>query len=152
MAKDIVMNGSYKGISLEDVFKAVYPVGSIYTTFDSANPSTLFGGTWAALKGRVLVGIDTAQTEFNAIKKAGGAKTHTLALDEMPRHDHWFETVFSANGQDPPQGSDKGPVFLYRYVANATATFNNIVQPNGNSNEHNNLQPYTTCYMWERTA
>lgn len=40
------------------------------------------------LKGRVPVGKDASQTEFDAMGETGGAKTHTLAQTEMPVHTH----------------------------------------------------------------
>lgn len=39
-------------------------------------------------KGRVLVGVDTSQSEFNIVMKNGGEKTHTLTINEMPNHLH----------------------------------------------------------------
>ena len=40
------------------------------------------------LKGRVVVGKDGSQTEFDAMGETGGAKTHTLTTAEMPSHTH----------------------------------------------------------------
>lgn len=59
----------------------VYPVGCIYTTTTSANPATVFGfGTWAAFgTGRVLVGFDAGQTEFDTVEETGGAKAVAAA-------------------------------------------------------------------------
>lgn len=72
------------------VLAAVYPVGSIYVSALSTNPGTLFGfGTWSAFgAGRVLVGVDVGQTEFDVVLETGGAKTHTLSTAEMPVHTH----------------------------------------------------------------
>ena len=68
-----------------------YPIGSIYMSTSNVNPSTIFGGTWESWgSGRVPVGIDTSQTEFNTVEKAGGEKTHTLTVDEIPSHTHTF--------------------------------------------------------------
>jgi len=67
----------------------IYPIGSIYTSVVNVNPNTYFGGTWSAFAtGRTLVGVDTGQTEFDAIEETGGAKTHTLTSGEMPSHTH----------------------------------------------------------------
>jgi len=40
------------------------------------------------LQGRVPVGKDASQTEFDAMGETGGAKTHTLSQTEMPVHTH----------------------------------------------------------------
>ena len=58
-----------------------YPVGSIYMNCSNAtNPGTLLGfGTWATFgAGRVLVGIDSSDTDFDGAEETGGSKTHTL--------------------------------------------------------------------------
>ena len=40
------------------------------------------------MKGRVPVGFDSGQTEFDSLGESGGAKTHTLTTAEMPSHTH----------------------------------------------------------------
>ena len=73
-------------------FDQIYPVGSVYISVNSTNPSTLFGGTWEAFaSGKTLVGIDTQQSEFNTVQKTGGEKKHTLTIEEMPSHSHRFK-------------------------------------------------------------
>ena len=126
----------------------IYPVGSIYMSVNSTNPSSLFGGTWEAWgTGRVPVGIDTSQTEFATVEKTGGEKVHTLTGNEMPSHNH---------GISYP--NDGGPYAAELYqVANSSAknTWGVVMtttQSTGGGNAHNNLQPYITCYMWKRTA
>jgi microcystin-dependent protein len=80
-------------ISLNEasLFSKIYPVGSIYTNASvNTNPATLLGfGTWDAFgSGRVLVGVDAADTDFDTLGETGGAKTHTLTVDQMPSHTH----------------------------------------------------------------
>ncbi len=42
----------------EEVKDMLYPVGSIYISVSSTNPSELFGGTWISLgEGRTLLGV-----------------------------------------------------------------------------------------------
>jgi microcystin-dependent protein len=43
-------------------------------------------------KGKTAVGLDVSQTEFNALGKTGGEKTHTLTVAELAAHDHGNET------------------------------------------------------------
>lgn len=58
-----------------------FPVGSIFISAVSTNPaSLLFYGTWAAFgTGRVLIGYNAADTDFNAAEKTGGAKTKAIS-------------------------------------------------------------------------
>jgi hypothetical protein len=128
---------------------ALYPVGCIYITTIATNPQDLFGGTWVAWgTGRVPVGIDAAQTEFNTVEKTGGEKTHTLSIPETPAHAHGVKTN-SANGVETSTDNSaragwNGFVWESKSGYGTTST--------GGGGAHNNLQPYITCYMWKRTA
>lgn len=74
--------------ALRDIF---YPIGTIYESVNSTNPSEFIGGTWVSWgAGKVSVGVDTSQTEFSTVEKTGGEKTHTLSAGEMPSHNHSF--------------------------------------------------------------
>ena len=78
------------GVTLAEVIATLYPVGCLKFSADNTNPGTyLSGTTWAAWgSGRVLVGLDAGQTEFDTAEETGGAKTHTLLAAEMPAHTH----------------------------------------------------------------
>lgn len=56
-----------------------WPVGSIFISVVSTDPSVLLGvGTWQAFaSGRMLVGFNAADSDFNAAEKTGGSKTVT---------------------------------------------------------------------------
>lgn len=140
---------------------AAYPVGAIYTSVVSTSPATLFGGTWSAFgAGRVMVGIDAGQTEFDTVEETGGSKTHTLTEAEMPSHTHvqnshthaWNDFFRSATtGAQTSQvtaSNDTSSTLMNATVPAATATNQNT----GGGGAHNNLQPYIVVYMWKRTA
>lgn len=62
---------------------ASHPVGSIEVNVSGVNPGTYLGGTWATWgSGRVPVGVNTGDENFNTVEKMGGAKnyTHTHGL------------------------------------------------------------------------
>lgn len=98
--------------------QAVYPVGSIYVNAtSSSNPSTLLGfGTWEAFgAGRVLVGLNGSDSDFDTAEETGGAKTSTssgtisgtvggtsLTEAQMPKHYH---LMLGPNSVTSPQGS-----------------------------------------------
>lgn len=127
-----------------EILKAVYPVGSIYVNAtDSTNPGTLLGfGTWAAFgSGRVMVGLNSGDTDFDTAEETGGAKTHTLTTDEIPGHTHTVQYGLAGVGT----GSN--------LAARLDVTGNNeLTTSTGGGSAHNNVQPYIVVYMWKRTA
>ncbi len=150
LSSDITL--SVNDIGVGNLFLAVYPVGSIYMTTVGTNPGTLFGGTWVAWgSGRVPVGVNTADTDFNAVEKTGGEKTHTLTVAELPLHDHTIPLYWGTGSTEGEraltQGLDNSNPKMYQGEANRPHT-----TVTGNEQAHNNLQPYITCYMWRRTA
>ena len=121
---------------------SLYPVGSIYmNASNGTNPATLIGfGTWVAFgAGRVPVGIDSGDTDFDTAEETGGAKTHTLTVDEMPAHTHSVPNSGSQNNS-----FDSGTTVGNDVTGTSGST--------GGGQAHNNLQPYIVVYMWKRTA
>lgn len=125
----------------------IYPVGSIYmsaTMSTVAQVQTALGGTWVKWgAGRVPVGVDTSQTEFNTVGKTGGEKTHTLTTAEMPVHSHDLRRGNYGNARNEEIAYSDG---------NAAQITSAGVSNSGGGQAHNNLQPYITCYMYKRTA
>ena len=125
----------------------IYPIGSIYLSVNATNPSKYFGGTWVAWgTGRVPVGVDTTQTEFNAVEKTGGSKY-------IQQHKHSFRVVkdqVTASDGELPKANDKaGRNSGWTSYKTDSGVGSVTDVTTGNSG---NLQPYITCYMWKRTA
>lgn len=147
----------YYGKSLLDL---IYPVGSLYISVNETSPAELFGGKWERFgQGRTLVGVDTAQTEFNAPGKTGGEKSHKLTPNEMPSHGNHLYT--DPNQRYGAGNFDRGflstnKMELYGETPRGWNVVGNEVYPSGRvlggDVAHNNLQPYITCFMWVRTA
>lgn len=123
----------------------VYPVGSIVTFYDTADHSNFLGLTWTRFAaGRMVVGYDSSDTDFDTIGETGGEKTHTLTVDEMPSHRHNIGQTYS--GYRVYQGGS-APNAIYTGYAVAEPT--NYV---GGGQAHNNMPPYITAALWRRTA
>ena len=75
-------------INSQAITSAVYPVGSIYLSINSTNPSTLFGGTWEQIKDKFLLACGDTYTNGST----GGEATHTLTTNEIPSHSHTAST------------------------------------------------------------
>jgi len=149
-SNDLVLNltGGDKGLRLH-VLETIYPVGSIYTNAGVAtNPGTLLGfGTWTAFgAGRVIVGVDSTDADFDAVRETGGAKTHTLTIAELPAHTHQLGSNDSGTGT----GGAANVEFTRSFgEGNGASVTSSSV---GSGNAHTIVQPYITAYMWRRTA
>lgn len=135
-----------------------FPVGGIYISITSTNPSSIWAGTtWEQFaKGRTLVGLDSSDPDFTTSGHTGGKKTHTLTTDELPAHGHGMAHTHSYTG--PNTGSWKvGTGKAHTWCTSAggktsggasKATTDNA----GGGLAHNNLQPYIVVYMWKRVS
>tara|TARA_B100000902_G_scaffold397989_2_gene463365 strand:- start:2457 stop:3182 length:726 start_codon:yes stop_codon:yes gene_type:complete len=125
----------------------IYPVGSIYINAAvTTNPATLLGfGTWAAFgSGRMMVGYNASDSDFDALQETGGAKTHTLTIDEIPSHTH-----NRPKGWKPAPNSNDVDITGGNGVNIAD---NMLTDATGGGQAHSILNPYIVAYMWRRTA
>ena len=161
--------------STENILNKTYPVGSIYMSVNSTDPSTLFGGTWERLKGRFLIGAgavaDTnSNTRFGSLGaekpdiasgETGGEYYHQLNATEMPEHNHdTNDWTIVANKNAARISTNLGAKCISttestNMVPNIKATKNqdgNRTGLAGGDGKHNNMPPYLAVYMWKRTA
>lgn len=140
---------------------------AIGTQYGAGNGTTTFN--LPDLRGRVAVGLDSTQTEFDTLGESGGAKTHTLTASEMPSHTHTGTTStdgshthgqygrwssFSAHNHyqgptgaaessNPDQGVSSNMGSTYAAGAHSH-TFTTAAAGSGAA--HNNLQPYEVLH------
>ena len=145
------------GLTAEQVIALVYPVGAIFPTVNSVNPGTyLTGTTWELFgSGKTLVGVDTDDTDFNTVEKAGGAKTvnlnhshstenHTLLLSEIPSHNHGMTHWHGLSGASIESAgshahtfsdttSSNGPTGTARILGYSTTNYTGALSLSNNS-------------------
>lgn len=138
---DTNLNAMQKGL-----MELIFPVGSTYITQSNTNPSTILNfGTWERLKGKVCIGLDEDDSNFNAVGKTGGSSTVTLTIQHIPPHTHTLNNATLVNRNISGTGGAQGT----NTVQGATITANNT----GGGQAHNNLQPYEVVgYMWIRRS
>ncbi|MEC4578077.1 DUF859 family phage minor structural protein [Streptococcus dysgalactiae] len=138
------------GLTKTEILDMIYPVGSIYISISSSNPSYTMGGTWQRFaNGKTLVGVDEYDSDFNSPNRTGGEKAHQTTVEEMPSHSHQFNT--EAAGSPIALGWENGNNSAMRAKL-GNYTLGLPTTSVGGNKPHNNLQPYVTVYMWRRTA
>lgn len=100
----------------KDLKNLIYPIGSIYISFNNISPDSFIGGVWERwAQGRLIVGVDETTRIYNEewyewyndpenypgdppeeytpgifgeSNIVGGKKAETLILEEIPAHNH----------------------------------------------------------------
>lgn len=163
-----VTDRALTGVSINgrSLLNHIYPVGSIYMSTSATNPTNFFGGTWVAWgAGRVPVGFNGGDGNFNSSEKTGGSKTinieHNHGLSNaraaVGRADSSLATMSYTSGGNPHNVYFDREFSYYGGISGGSkhATDTSLIYGNtnnGGSTAASVLQPYITCYMWKRTA
>lgn len=148
----------FKNLTIQENCMNPYPIGAIYMSVNSTNPSTLFGGTWEQIKDRFLLasgdtyidGSVGGSANSELIKHShtvnGGGHTHT------GQHDIW-------NAGSSVSSSSN----VVNWTKHATTKLNNVNSEGGHT--HNvstagssddgvgkNMPPYIAVFIWKRIA
>lgn len=122
--------------------KILYPIGSIYMSVNSTNPSQLFGGTWEQISGRFLYCTTTSKT-------TGGSTTTgstTLTVNQIPSHSHLIGKQTS--GLAGSAGEETAVMF---WDSNSGIASTSVGGGQGHTHPQN-LPPYFTVYCWYRVS
>lgn len=126
--------------------QVIYPVGSVYHSFNTISPASIFGGSWSALNNQFLLSSN------GKINTTGGEWNHTLTAREIPDHQHAFainiqhgdgEIVSKEALTSGLQLGGRRRYFGVTHTTKETAT---------GGGAHNNMPPYITCRIWQRIA
>lgn len=156
--------------NMSSIVDLIYPVGSIYMSVNTTNPSTIFQGTtWEAVgQGRTLVGAGTGVDSANVSKTFesganGGwynavvvSHNHSASTGSAGKHAHNIRDNFTYResfykGDGSTNAWYKGSRYVYTNETGAH-THGVTVNSNGVSGVNRNIQPYLVVNMWKRTA
>ncbi len=88
------------------------------------------------LRGRFIVGRDTADDDYSTIGKTGGKKKHVLTIDEMPSHSHRFD----GHDIEAYVGSNRNDSATRIVESNEDAAYATLATGGGKA--HENRPPY----------
>ena len=133
----------------------VYPVGAIYMSVNSTNPSTLFGGTWERIQDKFIL---ASGSTYSAGSTGGNAN-----------HSHTLSNGYAAVTYGWASGG-KNNFFAIRrkYIGSninytlhtsndagyseSNYSYNYPAELGGSTDSANNMPPYLAVYVWKRTA
>lgn len=117
---------------VSSIKSAMYPVGSVYITYNNVNPGTFLGGTWERFgQGRTLVGEGTGNDGSTSMSftanDTGGEYIHSLLRDEIGYI--YYGALLNSNGNQMGVHDHDGKMKKAKIPL---------------------LQPYITVYFWHR--
>ena len=158
---------------VNSIKSAMYPVGSVYITYNNVNPGTFLGGTWERFgQGRTLVGEGTGNDGSTSMSFTAGSEGGNY------KHYHEIQVGYTIMYGDVTNGDESKAIMVAKLADNSgwaeavkdagygdTTKFNtgteysfkygNIAQARsstGTTSKSNTIQPYITVHFWKRTA
>ncbi len=159
------------------LLEQIFHVGAVYISASSQSPASRFGfGTWERIKGKMIVGVDEADSDYNAAGKTGGSKTHShsnnLTINSAGAHvhevsnDNWGSTQ-SVSGH-LPEPSTSGRLVTGSGKSESEENLESLAHANGSNttstsgshthtmsggiNSSSNVSPYIAQYIYVRVA
>lgn len=139
-------------MSFVNLLDIIYPIGSMYMSFNDTSPASIVGGSWDKIVDKCLRASDDTSV--------GGSDIHTLTTAQMPAHSHTI-----AGGPTRGQTGLKANTCEYQVASYSTngawtpiwgsgfnAVDTTVISTVGTSAAHNNLPAYQNLYCWRRTA
>lgn len=142
---------------VNSIKSAMYPVGSVYITYNNVNPGTFLGGTWERFgQGRTLVGEGTGNDGSTSMSFTSNS------TDGKYKNTHYHVTSFgwdmNAFYAGKPDGAKNGDynrtsVIPNGYIVNANSSATSQSRLNWTDDRTiSNVQPYIVVFFWRRTA
>lgn len=150
-------NMSIDGKLLIDIF---YPVGAIFESTNSDNPSNFMGGTWERFgNGRVTVGVDEKDGTLNWGNKTVGS------VNPLSYHTHQLKMILNggSNAQSAMKygikfsGNESWRIGDLSEISSTSDDLPDtqtgaVAKGRGDNTNHNNWQPSISVYRWRRIA
>lgn len=142
---------------VNSIKSAMYPVGSVYITYNNVNPGTFLGGTWERFgQGRTLVGEGTGNDgstsmSFTSNSTDGKYKNTHYHVTSFG----WDMNAFYAGKPDGAKNNDynRTSVIPNGYIISANSSATSQSRLNWTDDRTiSNVQPYIVVFFWRRTA
>ena len=149
--------------------QAVYPVGSIYMSVNSVNPSTLFGfGVWEKIEDKFLLASGTTFEDGSTGGSADSVVVSHNHTQNSHKHSPQSNRKYIAVGNGDNWGysgkikistSGSGTAYYYAHSTentdgiteqSETTSVSPTINSTGEDGTGKNMPPYITVNMWKR--
>lgn len=147
---------------VSSIKSAMYPVGSVYITYNNVNPGTFLGGTWGRFgQGRTLVGEGTGNDGSTSMSftanSTGGSYKHNHIYGIKVNEYYSATSNLRVRKSD---GSWQGGIrdgTGHAYFNNCSQAGNKELNTDtykieSNTSNSGTIQPYIVVFFWRRTA
>lgn len=124
-----------------EMINKIYPVGSIYVSMDSTDPSILFGGRWTQIVDRFIYCS-------NSSKRTGGQKR--IEVENLPDHTHHCSFPSCWESGDLADIVKYGLRYGIAHLTGCKTEFSNDTDGVNGAKNVPFLPPYITAYAWYR--
>lgn len=133
----LTVNGD---VVIPKLLSKIYPVGSVYITYNNNNPGNFLGGTWERFgQGRTLIGEGT-----------GNDGSTSMSFTTNNTGGKYYSDVLNSADKKYGLRSYEGPTY---YNERTIVRSSDVGNGSGERNARVSLlQPYITVYFWRRTA
>lgn len=150
----LTVNGD---VVVPKLLSKIYPVGSVYITYNNNNPGNFLGGTWERFgQGRTLIGEGTGNDGSTSMSFTFNS------TDGKYKNTHYHVTSFGWDGDyfyaGRPDGAannayDRTSVIPNGYGIQTSSFISRQVRLNWTDNRTiSSVQPYIVVFFWRRTA
>lgn len=139
------------------IWKECYPVGSIYMSVSSTDPSTLFGGSWEQIQDKFLL---ASGSSYGAGTTGGSANAVVVKHLHQPSTGDGFNAYMSGIVERVRLGTSTASSARYAIVGKKNASsadasglrYAGSTDYAGSDGAGKNMPPYLAVYVWKRTA
>lgn len=135
---------------IQEIWKKIYPIGSIYMSVNSTSPETLFGGEWVTWgQGKFPIGVDPSDEtgHWDGAEMTGGQQEITLDVKNIPPHTHQI-CAHTDVGMTPSGGSQYYPMMADLNFLNQSL----LIGYTGEAESFDITPPFISVYMWKRVG
>lgn len=136
--------------AIEGLVDFCFPVGSVIDNqLEDFDPNETYpGSTWERYaQGKIPIGVNEDDADFDTAGKTGGAKTVTLTKDHIPK-----DLSLTVAGKTAIGGSKSTAFGGGTAGYGASGDVGPVLISNAGGQAHNNMPPYIAVYMWVRVA